>query len=143
MHRPLGLLRPRALVVVSIVASSMVLPVRAATADSGSDKRAEAAKIAAAIEASSKRVDSLTARFEAAELTKSKLDAEEAGTSAALQAATARIAATKRAVRDLAVEKFLEDGATGDPASAAIAVGDAHAVAVARLFEDLALKKNQ
>src|SRR5437763_223221 len=84
----------------SLVGTGAVLPISRAGASSIAGRRAEAAKLAAQIEGDNRRVDTLTARFEAAQLAAATVDGRVTSSAAALEAASARISRTQGAVRD-------------------------------------------
>ena len=140
-HPPAG--RRAALALVAIVLAATILPIRPAGADALSNQRAEAAKLAAQIDADNRRVDSLTARYEAAQLAVSKIDRSVSVASAHVNAAQARINQTGAAVRDLAVNAFIVQGASPDSLTAALRRGDLHGAELARLFSDLAVRKDR
>jgi len=139
--RPLRSLRLVALACTSLALAGTVLPVTHAWADTVADKRAEAARIAAQIDADNRQVDSLTARFEAAQLAASDVDARLAASMAALQVLKQRIAQTGVAVREMAVQEFIDGGPTSRAVNSMLGQGDLRAVALAQLFEHVAISK--
>jgi cell wall-associated NlpC family hydrolase len=143
MRRPRWTLRLLALALASVSLTGTVLPLSRAGANPVADKRAEAAKIAAQIYADNRRVDSLTARFEAAQLAASDVDARMADSAAALKAVRLRIAQTGLAVRDLAVAEFMNGGRTSAPVAAMLGQVDLQGFNIARLYADLAISKTQ
>jgi cell wall-associated NlpC family hydrolase len=132
-----------ALALLAIVLVALVLPVHAAGADALGSERAHAAELAAQIDADNQRVDSLTARYEAAQLAAGTIDRAVIDAAAAVHAAQARIAATRAAVRDLAVREFIQQGSQPDVVTTALRRGDLHGTELARLFSDVAVRKDR
>jgi cell wall-associated NlpC family hydrolase len=121
----------------------MVLPLRPAAAEPITSQRAEAAKLAAQIDAQNQRIDSLTARYEAAQIAVSEIDRSVRAATTAVTAAQSRITQTRAAVRDLAVREFIEQGAKPDAVATALRRGDLHGTELTRLFSDLAVRKDR
>lgn len=143
MRRLRWSLRVVALACASVSVTGVVLPLSPAAAEPVADKHAEAARVAAQIDADNRLVDSLTARFEAAQLAASDVDARLADSAAALRAVRLRIAQTGAAVRDLAVAEFMNGGSTSAALSSMLGQGDLRRVSIAQLYADLAVRKTQ
>src|SRR5438270_1649454 len=133
----------RFVALLSISVTATVLPLGQAGADTVASKQAEAAKIAAQIDADEHRVDSLTARFEAAQLAESDANARLADAAVALRTVRVRIDQTKVAVRDLAVSEFMRGRRSTTPLATLPGAGDLRGSLTARLYADLAVSKNR
>ncbi|MBW8827130.1 MAG: hypothetical protein JF603_12405, partial [Acidobacteria bacterium] len=143
MRRPRCTLGFVAFALASVALGPIALPVSRAGADPLRDKRAEAATLAAAIDADNERVDVLTARFEAAQLAASEVDARLAAEAAALATYRSRLAETGHAVRDIAVTEFMKGGQRSHPVIAVLDQNDPQGVVLARLLAGIAVSRTQ
>jgi cell wall-associated NlpC family hydrolase len=132
----------RSVALVTVFLGATALPVGRASADTVAAKRAEAARLAAQIDADGQRVDALTARYQSAQLAEAKVNARLADATNSLKVVTQRIAETRGAVRDLAVGDFMR-GRRNATAASVPRPDDPQGSLAARLYADLAMSDTQ